>query len=132
VGGLTSIVSAVAIAGRFHADPFVVKSFYAKSVTAPIAMGIAQQVGAAPTLTAVFAIVTGILGAALGRPIFNVLGLTPMWQRGFCLGTAAHGVGTSRAFSVSEEAGAYSSLAMGLHGVVGALVIPPLVHALFA
>jgi putative effector of murein hydrolase len=37
---------------------------------------------------------------------------------------AAHGIGTSRAFSVNPEAGAYASLGMGLHGIVGAAVIP--------
>jgi putative effector of murein hydrolase len=37
---------------------------------------------------------------------------------------AAHGIGTSRAFSVSHEAGTYSSLAMGLHGIVSAVAIP--------
>ena len=130
LGGMTSILTAVGVARLFHTDEFVVRSFYAKSVTTPIAMGVAQQIGAAPTLTAVFAIVTGILGAALGRPIFNALGLQDMWLRGFSLGTAAHGVGTSRALSVSAEAGAYASLAMGLHGIAGALLIPPLVARL--
>ena len=43
---------------------------------------------------------------------------------GFALGVAAHGIGTSRAFSVHPEAGAYASLGMGLHGIVGAVVIP--------
>jgi putative effector of murein hydrolase len=40
------------------------------------------------------------------------------------LGVAAHGIGTSRAFSVNAEAGAYASLGMGLHGIAGAMLIP--------
>jgi putative effector of murein hydrolase len=40
------------------------------------------------------------------------------------LGVAAHGIGTSRAFSVNAEAGAYASLGMGLHGIAGAVLIP--------
>jgi len=96
----------------------------AKSVTAPIAMGIAERVQASPTLTAIFAVSTGILGAVLGRYVLNALKVTAWWQRGFALGVAAHGIGTSRAFSVHPEAGAYASLGMGLHGIVGAVLIP--------
>jgi putative effector of murein hydrolase len=52
------------------------------------------------------------------------LSITAWWQRGFALGVAAHGIGTSRAFSVNAEAGAYASLGMGLHGIAGAVLIP--------
>jgi len=87
-------------------------------------MGVAERIGASPTLTAVFAITTGILGAVLGRTILNAVRSVEWWQRGFALGVAAHGIGTARAFSVNVEAGTFASVAMGLHGVVGALVIP--------
>jgi putative effector of murein hydrolase len=103
---------------------------YAKSVTAPIAMGIAERLGASPTLTAVFAVTTGILGAVLAPYILNAVGVKAWWQRGFAIGTAAHGLGTSRAFSVNPEAGTYASLAMGLHGILGAILIPLAIRAL--
>jgi putative effector of murein hydrolase len=105
-------------------DESLVRGLVAKSVTAPIAMGIAERVQASPTLTAIFAVSTGILGAVLGRYVLDALRVSAWWQRGFALGVAAHGIGTSRAFSVNAEAGAYASLGMGLHGVVGAVVIP--------
>jgi putative effector of murein hydrolase len=123
-GGTTSILTAVGIARLMGADDAIVGGMYAKSVTAPIAMGIAERIGASPTLTAVFAVTTGLLGAVLAPYILNAVGSKPWWQRGFAIGTAAHGLGTSRAFSVNAEAGTYSSLAMGLHGVLGAIVIP--------
>lgn len=106
------------------AQPEWVAPLFAQSVTAPIAMGVAQQIGASPTLTAVFAVVTGILGAVLGRFVLDAVGCRAWWQRGFALGTAAHGIGTSRAFSVNIDAGRFASLAMGLHGVLGALLVP--------
>ena len=127
-GGTLSIASAVATARWLGADEAIVGGFYAKSVTAPIAMGVAERIGASPTLTAVFAITTGILGAALARFVLDVVGSKAWWQRGFALGIAAHGIGTARAFSVNEEAGRYASLAMGLHGILGALLIPLLVR----
>jgi predicted murein hydrolase (TIGR00659 family) len=123
-GGIVSIVSAVGIATLLGADSAIIGAFYPKSVTAPIAMGVAERLGVSPTLTAVFAVVTGILGAMLGSGILNLLGMKAWWQRGFAMGVAAHGIGTSRAFAVHPEAGTYSSLAMGLHGIAGALLIP--------
>lgn len=123
-GGVVSIVSAVGIATLMGADSAIIGAFYPKSVTAPIAMGIAERLGVSPTLTAVFAVVTGILGAMLGSGILNLLGMKAWWQRGFAMGVAAHGIGTSRAFAVHPEAGTYASLAMGLHGIAGALLIP--------
>ena len=70
------------------------------------------------------AVSTGILGAVLGRYLLDALRITAWWQRGFALGVAAHGIGTSRASSVNAEAGAYASLGMGLHGIAGAVLIP--------
>jgi len=102
----------------------IVRAMYVKSVTAPIAMGVAERIGASPTLTAVFAISTGILGAVVARTMLDAVRCSEWWQRGFALGVAAHGIGTARAFSVNVEAGTFASVAMGLHGVVGALVIP--------
>lgn len=127
-GGATSILSAVGIARLLGADASIVGSFYAKSVTAPIAMGVAERIHASPTLTAVFAITTGILGAVLARFVLNAVGSKEWWQRGFALGIAAHGIGTARAFSVNAEAGTFASLAMGLHGILGAVLIPLLVR----
>jgi putative effector of murein hydrolase len=123
-GGATSILSAVGIAKLLHADASIVGGLYAKSVTAPIAMGVAERIHASPTLTAVFAVTTGILGAVLARFVLNAVGSKAWWQRGFALGVASHGIGTSRAFSIDPEAGRYASLAMGLHGIAGAILIP--------
>ncbi len=123
-GGMTSILTAVGVARALGVDASLVRGLVAKSVTAPIAMGIAERVQASPTLTAIFAVCTGILGAVLGRYVLNALKVTAWWQRGFALGVAAHGIGTSRAFSVHPQAGAYASLGMGLHGIVGAVLIP--------
>jgi len=123
-GGATSIASAVGVAKLLGADAAIAGGFYAKSVTAPIAMGIAERVNVSPTLTAVFAVTTGILGAILVRFVMDAIGMKSWWQRGFAVGVAAHGIGTSRAFSVHPEAGTYASLGMGLHGVLGAVLIP--------
>jgi putative effector of murein hydrolase len=131
LGGVVSICTAVGLARWFGVDESLVRALLAKSVTAPIGMGVAERVQASPTLTAIFAVSTGILGAILGRYVLDALRVTAWWQRGFALGVAAHGIGTSRAFSVNAEAGAYASLGMGLHGIVGAVVIPHAVRLFY-
>lgn len=130
-GGLTSIGVAIGVLKLMGADASLMQGMYAKSVTAPIAMGIAEQIHASPTLTAVFAVTTGVLGAVLGRFVLNAFKVSAWWQRGFAMGVAAHGIGTSRAFSVHPVAGGYASLGMGMHGVVSAVVLP-LVFGFFA
>ena len=105
-----------------------------KSVTAPVAMGIADKIGGIPALAAVFAVVTGMVGALSGKYLFSLLGLPTDdfgWQaRGFALGTAAHGIGAARALQVNADAGAYAGLALGLQVVLASLLMP-LVFRLF-
>jgi predicted murein hydrolase (TIGR00659 family) len=127
-GSIVSIVSAVEIAQFLGADNSITGAMYPKSVTAPIAMGIAERIGVSPTLTAIFAVSTGILGAILAPFVLNALGVKAWWQRGFAIGIGAHGIGTSRAFSIHPEAGTYASLAMGMNGVISAVAIPMIYH----
>ncbi|MGF1643711.1 MAG: LrgB family protein [Thiotrichales bacterium] len=123
-GALTAIVSALAIGWALGAAPATVMSLAPKSVTTPIAMGITEKIGGLPSLTAVLVISTGIIGAVLARPLLNAIRVEDPAIRGFALGVAAHGIGTARAFQVSEVAGAFAALAMGLNGVATALLVP--------
>jgi predicted murein hydrolase (TIGR00659 family) len=124
VGSVTAMLSAVAIAWLLGASHTTLLSLLPKSVTAAIAMGISEKIGALPSLTAVFVVMTGILGAVMARYVLNFLRITDHSVRGFALGIAAHGIGTARAFQVNEEAGAFAGLAMGLNGLATALLVP--------
>jgi predicted murein hydrolase (TIGR00659 family) len=128
VGSLTAMGSAVALGALFGASAATLKSLAPKSVTTPIAMGIAEKIGGLPSLTAVLVVITGILGAVMGRSILNALRVHDPAVRGFATGIAAHGIGTARAFQESEVAGAFSALAMGLNGVLTAVMLPYLVR----
>lgn len=130
-GSLTAIVSAVGIAWAFGATDEILVSLAPKSVTAPVAMGISEQLGGLPSLTAVLVILTGILGAALGPLLLNLLRVKDMAARGLAIGTASHGIGTARALQVSEVAGAFSGLAMGLNALATAILLPLLWNWLF-
>lgn len=131
-GVVTAIVSAVTIAWLLGASPQTLLSLAPKSVTTPIAMGIAEKIGGLPSLTAVLVILTGMLGAMLARPLLDALRIPSHATRGFALGVAAHGIGTARAFQVSEEMGAFAGLAMGLAALATALAAPWLAPSLLA
>ncbi|NHC06061.1 LrgB family protein [Azonexus fungiphilus] len=123
-GSATAIASAVLIARLLDASPATQASLAPKSVTTPIAMGIAERIGGLPSLTAVLVICTGVLGAIAGGKVLSLARVHDPAVRGFALGVAAHGIGTARAFQVSEQTGAFAALAMGLNGLLTALLLP--------
>ena len=125
-GSLTAAFSALLVAKALGASVATQLSLAPKSVTTPIAMGIAERIGGLPSLTAVLVITTGILGAVAGRYLFDALGVRDPAIRGFATGVTAHGIGTARAFQESEQAGAFSALAMGMNGLLTALLLPVL------
>ncbi len=121
-GSLTAIASAVGIAWLFGAPGPILASLAAKSVTAPIAMALSEGIGGIPALAAVLVVLTGILGSVIVTPLMNALRITDYAARGFAVGVASHGIGTARAFQVSEEAGTFAGIAMGLNGALTSLV----------
>ena len=123
-GSLTAIISAVGIAWLLGAADTTLLSLAPKSVTAPIAMGIAEKIGGIPSLTAVLVIMTGVSGAMMAKYVLDALRITDHGARGFAVGIAAHGIGTARAFQVSEQAGAFAGLGMGLNGLTTAILMP--------
>ena len=123
-GSLTAILSAVAIAWALGASSATIASLAPKSVTTPIAMAVSERLGGLPSLTAALVILTGIIGAMTVTPVLNVLRITDWRARGFAAGLAAHGIGTARAFQVNQMAGTFAGIAMGLNGLVTALLAP--------
>lgn len=124
VGVVVAMVSALAIAWLLGASPATIASLAPKSVTTPVAMGISEKIGGIPSLTAVVVVLTGIVAATLGRFVFEALGVGSHAVRGFAIGLAGHGQGVARAFIVSDEAGAFAGLAMGLTALATALIAP--------
>jgi len=123
-GGAVAAGSAVAIGWALGLPGEVLASLAPKSVTAPVAMGIAAQLGGIPALAAVFAVLTGLVGAVSAKYLFDALRIDSPEVRGFALGTASHGVGAARALQVHPDAGAYAALALGLQVVLAALLMP--------
>ena len=130
-GGLFSAASGVALAMLLGAAPEIAASLAPKSVTTPVAMGVAERLGGLPSLTAAVVICSGIVGASLGPLVLTICGVTDWRARGMAIGTVAHGIGTARALSVNPTAGAFSGLAMGVNALATALLLPLLWHVVF-
>ncbi len=124
IGGLVAAGSAVVAASLLGMPLDVVRSLAPKSVTAPVAMGIAERIGGVPALSAVFAVVTGMVGALSAKYLFNLLRIDSLAVRGFALGTTSHGIGAARALQVDADAGAYAGIALGLQVLLASLLMP--------
>ena len=122
-GSVTAAASAVAIAWAFGAPPDVLASLAPKSATAPIAMELSKSLGGIPALTAVLVVLTGITGAVIVTPLMNLLKIRNYAARGFAAGVTSHGIGTARAFQVSDIAGTFAGIAMGLNGALTSLLV---------
>jgi putative effector of murein hydrolase len=128
LGGLAAGASAVALGWAFDMPLDVLRSLAPKSVTAPVAMGIAERIGGVPALAAVFAVLTGMVGALSAKTLFNLLGVYDWSVRSFALGTAAHGIGAARALQVHADAGAYAGIALGMQVLLASLLMPLIVR----
>jgi predicted murein hydrolase (TIGR00659 family) len=130
VGATVAVASAVLVGWLLGLPGDVLASLAPKSVTTPVAMGIAGELGGIPALTAVLVISTGIIGAVTVTPLMNALKVRDMRARGFAAGVAAHGIGTARAFQVDPVAGTFAGIGMGLNSAATALLVPAFLAAL--
>jgi predicted murein hydrolase (TIGR00659 family) len=129
-GSITAITSAMAITGLLGGSWQTLLSLAPKSATTPVAMGIAEKIGGLPSLTAALVILTGIIGAVSGSSLLNLLKLRDPSVQGFALGVAAHGIGTARAFQLSEQSGAFAGIGIGLNALLTTVLVPVVVALL--
>ncbi|MBO2930086.1 MULTISPECIES: LrgB family protein [Pseudomonadaceae] len=124
LGGLVATAMGVGLAWAFGAEHMVLMTMAPKSVTSPIAMLVAEQIGGVAALAAVFVLITGVIGAMLGPEMLRRIGVHHPAAQGMALGITAHAVGTARALQEGEECGAFAALAMSLMGVATAVLLP--------
>jgi len=127
LGSAFTILSALGILWLFDASSATMLSMTTKSVTAPITIITAQDIGAVPSLAMGFVVITGLLGALFGNFIFKLLRIKHDAAKGFALGLISHAIGIARSVEISDKAAAFAALAMGLVGVFIAVVLPLIV-----
>jgi predicted murein hydrolase (TIGR00659 family) len=123
-GVSVAVATAVGLAWLGGASGETLLSIAPKSVTTPIAMGIAEQIGGLPSLAAGIVLVTGAVGAVAARPLFRLARIEDERAQGFALGIAAHGFGTAHALGISLRAGAFAGLGLGMAGLLTAFLLP--------
>ncbi|MNJ39590.1 Inner membrane protein YohK [compost metagenome] len=111
-GSIVAMLSSAMLAEWMRLDHQLVSSLIPRSVTAPIAMSVSQAIGGVPNITAVFAVITGLLGSIIGPFVLKWFRIENEVARGVLLGTGAHGTGTSKAFELSSLTGTISSISM--------------------
>jgi predicted murein hydrolase (TIGR00659 family) len=123
-GSITGIAAAVVLAQLLGAPPLIVRSLAPRSATTPIAIAVTTRLGGLPALSAVVSIVSGALGGFAGVGLLRLTGVRSPLATGLALGAAAHGLGTARAADEGDVEGGASGLAMGVMGILTALLAP--------
>jgi len=133
-GAVVTAIAAGAAAGMASAGGLVrllggsrpvLLSMMPKSVTTPISMEVARQLGGIPELAAAFTVTAGLIGSVVGPALLRRAGVRGDLAIGAAMGTSSHGIGTARVLQDSELQGGVSGLAMALAGIVTSLLAIP-------
>lgn len=124
VGALVSITTGVLTVRVLGGDHVLELTMAPKAATTPVSLAVSGAIGGLPALTAVLAIVTGIVGAVAGPAVLDAVRVRDRRARGLAIGASSHGVGTSRALREHPTEGAFSGLAMGLTALLISLLTP--------
>ena len=92
--------------------------------TIAFAVPVYDNLGGQPDLVALFVVVTGVFGMAVGDVLFLRLSIREGIAKGAGLGAASHGAGTARSYEIGPQEGVVASLVMMLSGVVMVLAAP--------
>lgn len=131
VAMLSGLISITILARLMSFENFLQKSLLPKSITSPIAMPISESIGGIPTLTAVFVILAGLIGALTGPFLFKLFRIDTAISRGISIGSASHGIGLSKLSEYGEETMTMGSVAMTLSAILGAFICPIFAFLIF-
>ena len=120
-GSFASMASVYIMCRAFGLDDVMLYTMLPKSVTTPIAMAVAEQLGGNASLTAAAVCITGILGAVLAPFLVRIFRVRYPVAAGVAIGTSSHALGTTRALEMGEVQGAMSGIAIGVSGLITVL-----------
>lgn len=122
VGTVTSVVSILVMCRLFGLDEAMTMSLLPKSVTTPIATAISGAQGGIVSITVAAVIVTGIGGNLTAPYLVKLFRIKDPVAAGLGIGAASHAMGTARALEIGETEGAMSGLAIGICGIITAIL----------
>ncbi|HCI9550652.1 TPA: LrgB family protein [Klebsiella variicola] len=123
-GVVTAVTSSVWLARGLMLSDEIQRSLAVRSVTTPFALAAAKPLGGQPDLVALFVVITGVFGMAVGDMLFLRLAIREGMAKGAGFGAASHGAGTARSYELGQQEGVVASLVMMLSGVVVVLAAP--------
>lgn len=129
VGSTLAMATAFVLADLLGLSQTLQRSLMPRSTSTPFAMTVSGDIGGIPDLTAVFVILTGVSGAALGELLLKVMPLRSSLARGALFGMGAHGAGVAKAHQIGAEEGSVAGLVMILAGLFNVLVAPVIAFA---
>ena len=121
---VVAVTSSVWLARLFTLPDEIQRSLAVRSITTPFALAAAKPIGGQPDLVALFVVITGVFGMAVGDALFMRLAIRAGMAKGAGFGAASHGAGTARSYELGPQAGVVASLVMMLSGVVMVLAAP--------
>jgi len=130
MGSSSAMLSAWGLAHLLGLNDAISLSLMPRSMSTPFAMTVSGDIGGTPDLTAIFVVITGVFGAALGDLMLNWLPLRSTLARGALFGMGAHGAGVAKAHQIGREEGSIAGLVMVLVGLVNVLAAPFIAHLL--
>lgn len=128
-GSVVSVVTGVLLVRLCGGSAAVAASMAPKAATTPIAMGVAAVSGGIPALTASLAILGGVLVACVGQPVLRLIHAADWRAYGLAAGTAGSGIAAAQVYTQDRRAAAFAGLAIGLNGLITALLVPLVMHA---
>lgn len=131
VSVIVAVTSTVLLARLFHLPELLQRSLAMRSITTPFAVEATKSVGGQSDLTALFVVLTGLIGMAIGEVILTVLSIRSRLGKGASLGASAHGAGTAKAYQLGSSEGVVSSVVMMIAGMVTVLLAPTIGHILW-
>jgi predicted murein hydrolase (TIGR00659 family) len=129
-GSLIGLISGYGIVRLLGGSQVVALSMAPKSLTTPIAIAVSSSMGGIPSLSAVLAILGGILVAISIDPVLDWLKINEPSARGLAAGTAGSGIGASRVIPQHTLSAAFAGVAIGANGILTAVLAPILVPLL--
>lgn len=130
IGAVVSIVTGVLAVRVLGGDHVLELTMAPKAATTPVSLAVSDTIGGLPSLTAVLAIVVGIVGAVAAPAVLTAARVRDRRARGLAIGAVSHGVGTSRALREDATEGAFSGLSMGITALLISALVPVVLHFL--
>jgi len=130
-GAVSGMVCVVVLSKLFGLSGQLTKSLVPKSITTPIGMALAKQLGGIPSIAVVAIIITGIFGSIIGPFLYKILKINDKVVMGIAMGSSSHAVGTAKALEIGEAEGAMSSLTIAISGIT-TVIIAPILWKLFS